>query len=189
MYNNSQDILVRELDSRVYLVCKSYNLVVEGTDLSLAYSELKRQRENLIARFNKVGLDPLLSNQEFSEISSKYRSKSPSSQVVNQWLPLVMSILFCFILVVLSVTLYKIQSISRHYVANFHNKMNSTYLLNSISDFSNRLKEVTPGKREEIHERLQTFVQELQPFVDDLRPLLDSQDKQPMHSVNKSQED
>lgn len=163
-------ILIKEVRGLFYLFCEPLSLVTEGSDLLLAYAEMKALQQKTLERFEILGIMP---PEPFVHSSTQSSVSKQSSFPVK----IFMGVGICLILLI-GIGLPAVSAINqiKAPLKSIRNKYemlsNRAYLLKSLGDVANTLKEITPQRKSEIRENLRIIVNEAKPFVDEIRPLL-----------------
>lgn len=171
--DKNYSVVVKEVNGNFYIICETFNIVTKDNDLSVAYAELKALRNNVLERFREMGLSsPQQRNAE--HLSSHGRLLQKRS---NSFPKVLIVVGICLVFLVgISVPILNVVNGVIKPLTGISVKLksvsNPAALSKMVAHVANILKEVTPERREELHQNLKTIVNELEPFVDDVRPLM-----------------
>lgn len=188
MQNFTCPVLVKEVNGSFYIICETFNIVAKDKDLSVAYAELKKLRNNILERFREMGLSPpeqrdveqLSLDNRFGLLQRRSYSFLQSLIVLGIFLIFLIGITIP-ILNAMNGVLKPLENLSAKLA--FLSLSEPAELSKMLAKAANVFKEITPQKKEELHLHLKTIVNELEPFVDDVRPLM--LEKQNSKSTNE----
>ncbi len=184
MTNDSYPVLIKEISGRFYLVCETLNIVTEGADLLSAYTEMRVLQEKTLERFKSMNLVP--------SPPLNYNLNRPSSE--KKHLPSVKILVItaaCLLFLMGGIVIPVVSAVNE--VAKSFKEVRNKYemltdpsvLSKLLVNVANTLKNITPQRKEEIHENLRTIVNEIKPFMDEVRPLLSDNQSSGLTAIKK----
>lgn len=165
------ELLVRKGDDTFVLYSREWHLLVQGTNLSQLYETMKEERQAIIERYTKAGLEHELPGVPAKP--SKFSFGRSFGRDVMATVTKIIAVgavvgLFFFLgiiaslnqLQVLQQKFEKMTSPSPHLVGKI--------ATGAIDKIARSLEELTPERKEKIRQSLRTIIREVEPFRNEL---------------------
>ena len=168
---NQFDVVVRKVDNSFFLYSREWHLLVQGTDLNVAYEKIKDEQKLILEHYRKAGLE-----QELPGFRSKPsvflsgRALGPEMFAVFTKTVIVGAILGGFVFLGSLAFLNQLQLVNQKIVLMTSPSpgLLGKVATRAIEKIARSLEELTPERRETIRQSLRTIVRELEPLRSEL---------------------